>query len=41
MRERTGLGTLVALLQFRILSDDLTRRNMNLFATGVMPHLRG
>jgi len=41
MRERTGFGILVALLQFGILSDDLTRRNMNLFAAEVMPHLRG
>ena len=41
MRERTGFGILVALLQFGVLSDDLTRRNMNLFAAEVMPHLRG
>jgi alkanesulfonate monooxygenase SsuD/methylene tetrahydromethanopterin reductase-like flavin-dependent oxidoreductase (luciferase family) len=41
MRERTGFGILVALLQFGILSDELTRRNMDLFATEVMPHLRG
>ena len=40
MRERTGFGILVALLQFGVLSDDLTRRNMDLFATEVMPHLR-
>jgi hypothetical protein len=40
MRERTGFGILVALLQFGILSDDLTRRNMDLFAAEVMPHLR-
>ena len=40
MRERTGFGILVALLQFGILSDDLTRRNMDLFAGEVMPHLR-
>jgi alkanesulfonate monooxygenase SsuD/methylene tetrahydromethanopterin reductase-like flavin-dependent oxidoreductase (luciferase family) len=31
MRERTGFG---------ILSDALTRRNMDLFAAEVMPHLR-
>jgi hypothetical protein len=30
MRERTGFGILVALLQFGILPDDLTRRNMEL-----------
>src|SRR4029077_16010516 len=41
MRERTGFGILVALLHFGVLSDDLTRRNMNLFAAEVMPHLRG
>ena len=40
MRERTGFGILVALLQFGVLSDDLTRRNMDLFAAEVMPHLR-
>jgi alkanesulfonate monooxygenase SsuD/methylene tetrahydromethanopterin reductase-like flavin-dependent oxidoreductase (luciferase family) len=40
MRERTGFGILVALLQFGILSDELTRRNMDLFAAEVMPHLR-
>ncbi len=40
MRERTGFGILVALLQFGILSDELTRRNMDMFAAEVMPHLR-
>jgi hypothetical protein len=37
MRERTGFGILVALLQFGMLSDALTRRNMDLFAAEVMP----
>jgi alkanesulfonate monooxygenase SsuD/methylene tetrahydromethanopterin reductase-like flavin-dependent oxidoreductase (luciferase family) len=41
MRERTGFGILVALLQFGILPDALTRRNMDLFASDVMPHLQG
>jgi alkanesulfonate monooxygenase SsuD/methylene tetrahydromethanopterin reductase-like flavin-dependent oxidoreductase (luciferase family) len=41
MRERTGFGILVALLQFGILSDYLTHRNMDLFAAEVMPHLKG
>jgi hypothetical protein len=41
MRERTGFGILVALLQFGILSDALTRGNMDRFASDVMPHLRG
>ena len=40
MRERTGFGILVALLQFGVLSDELTRRNMDMFAAEVMPHLR-
>ena len=40
MRERTGFGFLVALLQFGVLSDELTRRNMDRFAAEVMPHLR-
>jgi hypothetical protein len=40
MRERTGFGILVALLQFGILSDELTRRNMDFFAAEVMPYLR-
>jgi hypothetical protein len=37
----TGFGILVALLQFGILSDELTRRNVELFAAELMPHLRG
>ncbi|HTQ34467.1 MAG TPA: alpha/beta fold hydrolase [Stellaceae bacterium] len=40
MRERTGFGILVCLLQFGVLSDELTRRNMDMFAAEVMPHLR-
>ena len=40
-RERTGFGILVALLQFGILSDDLTGRNMDLFFVEVMPHPKG
>jgi alkanesulfonate monooxygenase SsuD/methylene tetrahydromethanopterin reductase-like flavin-dependent oxidoreductase (luciferase family) len=40
MRERTGFGILVALLQFGVLSDELTRRNMEMFAAEVMPRLR-
>ncbi len=40
MRERTGLQILVAMLQFGVLNDELTRRNMELFASEVMPHLR-
>jgi len=40
MREATGLGKLVSLLQFGVLSDVLTRRNMEMFASEVMPHFR-
>jgi alkanesulfonate monooxygenase SsuD/methylene tetrahydromethanopterin reductase-like flavin-dependent oxidoreductase (luciferase family) len=39
MRERTGFRILVAPLQFGVLSDELTRRNMELFAAKVIPHL--
>jgi len=38
MRERIGFVILVALLQFGILSDELTRRNMEMFAAEVVPH---
>jgi hypothetical protein len=37
MRERIGLGILVRLLPFGILSDERTRRNMNMFAAEIMP----
>jgi alkanesulfonate monooxygenase SsuD/methylene tetrahydromethanopterin reductase-like flavin-dependent oxidoreductase (luciferase family) len=40
MREATGFNILVALLQFGVLPDELTRRNMALFAAEVMPQLR-
>src|SRR5438874_608637 len=40
MREKTGFGILVALLQFGVLDDELTRRNLDMFASEVMPHLR-
>jgi alkanesulfonate monooxygenase SsuD/methylene tetrahydromethanopterin reductase-like flavin-dependent oxidoreductase (luciferase family) len=39
-QKRLGFGKLVALLQFGSLPADLTRRNMELFAREVMPHLR-
>jgi alkanesulfonate monooxygenase SsuD/methylene tetrahydromethanopterin reductase-like flavin-dependent oxidoreductase (luciferase family) len=39
-REATGANNLVAMLQFGVLSDELTRRNMEMFAAEVMPHLR-
>jgi alkanesulfonate monooxygenase SsuD/methylene tetrahydromethanopterin reductase-like flavin-dependent oxidoreductase (luciferase family) len=40
MRERTGFEILVAMLQFGVLNDELTRRNMELFTSEVMPRLR-
>lgn len=40
MREKTGLEIIVAMLQFGVLSNELTRRNMELFASEVMPRLR-
>jgi len=40
MREKTGLGNMVCLLQFGTLSDELTQRNIERFATEVMPHLQ-
>lgn len=40
MRERTGFEILVAMLQFGVLNNELTRRNMELFASEVMPRLR-
>ena len=40
MREKTGLGNMVCLLQFGTLSDELTQRNIERFATDVMPHLQ-
>jgi alkanesulfonate monooxygenase SsuD/methylene tetrahydromethanopterin reductase-like flavin-dependent oxidoreductase (luciferase family) len=40
MRERTGFDILVALLQFGVMNDELTKRNMEMFAAEVMPHFR-
>ena len=40
MRERTGLEILVAMLQFGVLDDESTRRNMELFASEVLPRIR-
>ena len=37
---QTGAGQLVTMLQFGVLSDELTRRNMEMFASEVMPHLK-
>jgi alkanesulfonate monooxygenase SsuD/methylene tetrahydromethanopterin reductase-like flavin-dependent oxidoreductase (luciferase family) len=41
MRDKTGFDILIAMGQFGILSDELARRNLERFASDVMPHLRG
>ena len=40
MREATGANNLITMLQFGVLSDELTKRNMEMFAAEVMPHFR-
>jgi alkanesulfonate monooxygenase SsuD/methylene tetrahydromethanopterin reductase-like flavin-dependent oxidoreductase (luciferase family) len=40
MREATGFDIMIAMLQFGVMSDELARRNMELFAAEVMPRLR-
>jgi len=40
LRDATGANNLVTMLQFGVLNDELTKRNMELFAAEVMPHLR-
>jgi alkanesulfonate monooxygenase SsuD/methylene tetrahydromethanopterin reductase-like flavin-dependent oxidoreductase (luciferase family) len=40
VRDKTGLGIFIPLLQFGTLNDELTLRNMELFASEVMPHLQ-
>jgi hypothetical protein len=40
MVDRTGVNSLVTMLQFGTLSDELTKRNMDMFASEVMPHFR-
>ena len=40
LREATGANHLVTMLQTGVLNDELTKRNMELFASEVMPHLR-
>ncbi|HXF88597.1 MAG TPA: LLM class flavin-dependent oxidoreductase [Xanthobacteraceae bacterium] len=39
-RDATGAEHLIAMLQFGVLTDELTRRNMEMFAAEVIPHLR-
>jgi alkanesulfonate monooxygenase SsuD/methylene tetrahydromethanopterin reductase-like flavin-dependent oxidoreductase (luciferase family) len=41
MREATGLDIVVAMLQFGVLTNELTKRNVELFASEVMLRLRG
>ncbi len=40
VRDATGLKRLVTMLQFGVMPDDLARRNMEMFASEVMPHFR-
>jgi len=40
LRDETGAGKLITMLQFGVLPDDLTRRNTEMFVSEVMPHLR-
>ncbi len=40
LRDETGAGKLITMLQFGVLSDELTQRNMEMFASEVMPHLK-
>jgi alkanesulfonate monooxygenase SsuD/methylene tetrahydromethanopterin reductase-like flavin-dependent oxidoreductase (luciferase family) len=40
LRDATGANHLVTMLQFGVLNDELTKRNMEMFASEVMPHLR-
>src|SRR5262245_7445185 len=41
MRERTGHGIQVCMLQFGVMPDELAKRNMEMFASEVLPHFRG
>jgi len=41
MREKTGVNIVVGMFQFGTLNDELTRRNMEMFAADVMPRLQG
>ena len=40
LRDETRAGKLITMLQFGTLSDELTKRNMEMFTSEVMPHLR-
>ena len=40
MRDKTGLGILIPLLQVGTMSDAVARRNMELFASEIIPHFK-
>lgn len=40
VRDQTGVNLLITMLQFGVMTDELARRNMELFAAEVMPKLR-
>jgi alkanesulfonate monooxygenase SsuD/methylene tetrahydromethanopterin reductase-like flavin-dependent oxidoreductase (luciferase family) len=40
MRDKTGFDILIGMFQFGVLTDELARRSLDLFAAEVMPHLR-
>jgi len=40
MRDQTGVGILITMLQFGVMPDHLAKRNMEMFASEVMPKLR-
>ena len=40
VREKTGLENLIVMPQFGVMPDDFAKRNMELFASEVMPKLR-
>ena len=40
LRDATRANKLAVMLQFGVMSDELTKRNMEMFASEVMPHLR-
>lgn len=41
VRDATGVNNLVPMLQFGVLPDNLANRNLEMFASEVMPHLKG
>jgi len=40
IQDQTGVGILITMLQFGVMPDNLARRNMEMFASEVMPKLR-